>query len=296
MQVHHKLLIIIYPLIYLKNRLMEFFYPQLKNQIRVLLYHDIPPDKYEYFSFQLSEIKKQWNFISPDEFTSHMSGKTPLKGKNLLLTFDDGFISNKLVAESILKSFGIKAIFFVLPNFINISNSSLARKYVADYIYPSMNIEEVPINWINMNWDDLQELIRAGHTIGAHTMSHTKLSTIIDVGELQKEIAESAEILEQKLGIPIRHFAFPFGNIESFSPEALKVAKGHFGLIYSGLRGKNIPTVSKYAIRRDSVTPKDHPFLIASFLNGAADFQYSRSVNILDSWANTNAEFRPKTN
>lgn len=287
MPFHHKLLIVIYPLIYLKYRLKEFFYPVLKTQVRVLLYHDIPPDNYKHFEFQLTELKKHWNFITPEEFASHLNGKNTLMGKNLLLTFDDGFISNKLVAETVLHSLGIKAIFFVLPNFINISNSSLARKYVADYIYPSLDIEEVPMNWTNMNWEDLQGLIKAGHTIGAHTMSHTKISTITDEQELQKEISESADILQQRLGISIVHFAFPFGTIESFSAQALQIAKERFGFVYSGLRGSNTPSVSSFAIRRDSVTPKDPHFLIGSFLNGAADFQYNKSANVLDSWANS---------
>jgi len=287
MPLHHKLLIIIYPLIYLKNRLKEFFYPVFKNQVRVLLYHDIPPDKYEHFQFQLTELKKHWNFITPEEFASHLNGRNPLNGKNLLLTFDDGFISNKLVAQKILKPLEIKAIFFVLPNFINISDSSLARQYVADHIYPSLEFENVPIDWTNMNWDDLGELIKDGHTIGAHTMSHAKLSTITEREELQSEIVESAEILHQKLWIPIEHFAFPFGNIDSFSSQAINLAKGRFNFIHSGLRGGNDLEVSNYAIRRDSVTPSDHPFLISSFLNGAADFQYSGSARILDLWANS---------
>ena len=280
-------MIIIYPLIYLKNRLKELFFPELKNQVRVLLYHDIPSDKFDRFAFQLTKLKKHWNFISPEEFASHLNGENRLNGKNLLITFDDGFISNKLVAQKILKPLEIKAIFFVLPKFINISDSFLARQYVADYIYPSLELKNVPIEWTNMNWDDIGELIKDGHTIGAHTMSHRKLSTITEREELQSEIMESAEILQHKLRVTIQHFAFPFGNIDSFSSQALNLAKGRFKFIHSGLRGNNDAEVSNYAIRRDSVTPNYHPFLINSFLNGAADFQYSESARILDSWANS---------
>jgi len=287
MQLHRKLLILIYPLIYLKNRLKVFLYPGLKNQVRVLLYHDISSDKYEHFAFQLTKLKKYWNFITPEEFASLLNGQKTIKGRNLLLTFDDGFISNKLVAQKILKPLEIKAIFFVIPNFINISDNSLARQYVADYIYPSLDFENVPTDWTNMNWDDLEELIKDGHTIGAHTMSHAKLSAITEREELETEIVASAEVLEHKLRVPIQHFAFPFGNIDSFSYQALNLARGRFNFIHSGLRGNNDPAVSNYAIRRDSVTPNDHLFLISSFLNGAADFRYYKSASLLDSWANS---------
>ena len=266
---------------------MEFFYPDLKNQVRVLLYHDVPSDEHEHFKDQLAKLKKHWKFITPEEFANHLNGNDILKGKNLLLTFDDGFISNKLVALKVLKSLEIKAIFFVLPNFVNMSDSTLARQYVADYIYPSLELENVPIDWTNMSWDDLGELIKDGHTIGAHTMSHVNLAKITELKELQSEIVESADILQQKLGIPIEHFAFPFGNIDCFSAQALNLAKRRFNFIHSGLRGGNDPEVSNYAVRRDSITPCDHPFLIGSFLNGAADFQYSGSVRKLDSWADS---------
>jgi hypothetical protein len=43
-----------------------------------------------------------------------ISGNEPIQDNNLLITFDDGLISNRIVAEKILNPMGIKAIFLLL--------------------------------------------------------------------------------------------------------------------------------------------------------------------------------------
>ena len=82
MQLHHKLLILIYPFIYLKEIVKNYLVPVNSNKIRVLLYHDIPLDKFDHLFDNLSKLKKKWNFITPKEFEDHISGINILKGKN----------------------------------------------------------------------------------------------------------------------------------------------------------------------------------------------------------------------
>ena len=52
-----------------------------------------------------------------------ISGSEPIQGNNLLITFDDGLISNRIVAEKVLNPLGINAIFFVVTDFIDINNN-----------------------------------------------------------------------------------------------------------------------------------------------------------------------------
>jgi peptidoglycan/xylan/chitin deacetylase (PgdA/CDA1 family) len=248
------------------------------------LYHDIPYEEFNSISASFVKLKKRWRFITPKQFEEHINGKQKLKGKNLLLTFDDGFLSNKHFAKEILDPLQIKAIFFVVPNFINITDSNVSRKYVSNFIYPSLNYNDVPLSWTNMNWDDLSELINNGHTIGAHTMSHIALSSKNDLDFLEKEIVQSANYLEEKLNIQITHFAFPFGNIDSFSIEALNFVKNRFDFCHSGLRGSNHHSRSHLAIRRDSLSPFDNYLLINAFILGFVDIRYKKSIDKLESW------------
>jgi peptidoglycan/xylan/chitin deacetylase (PgdA/CDA1 family) len=282
MFLHHVLLAAIYPALRIMTIIRKNIFLKRDDRLRVLLYHDIPPAKRGQFSDQLRRLKQTWEFITPEEFEKIMSGDLPLRGRKLLLTFDDGFVSNREVADTVLKQLNIKALFFVVSDFIDLKDPAAARKFVADHIYPGLG--QVPLHWTNMNWDDLRHLIAGGHTIGAHTKMHCRLSTITDPVVLHEEIVQSADKLEQQLAVPIRHFAFPFGNLASFSSQALQVAEGRFRFVHSGLRGNNSETISPYAIRRDSVTPADMNLLIGSFLEGGADFQYRNSREELDKW------------
>ena len=98
------------------------------------------------------------------------------------------------------------------------------------------------------------------------------------------EIIDSGDEIERQIGVQVEHFAFTFGNLESFSPEALKVASQRYKYVYSGLRGGNDPGVSPFAIRREAIEPKDLQGFGLGVLGGVADFQYRRATKILDEW------------
>ena len=63
-----------------------------------------------------------------------------------------------------------------------------------------------------MDWTELEAL--ATHplaTIGAHTLSHPRLARL-DVAEMRTELGASRAILEQRLGRPVVHLAYPVGD------------------------------------------------------------------------------------
>jgi peptidoglycan/xylan/chitin deacetylase (PgdA/CDA1 family) len=63
-----------------------------------------------------------------------------------------------------------------------------------------------------LSWKEIQSLAREPDvTIGAHTQAHLMLAKH-DVSTACREIVESKVILEQRLGFPIRHFAYPGGD------------------------------------------------------------------------------------
>jgi peptidoglycan/xylan/chitin deacetylase (PgdA/CDA1 family) len=142
---------------------------------------------------------------------------------------------------------------------------------------------EVPSHWINMSWEDLAFLVDSGHTIGAHTAHHARLSEI-PAKELAVEIVQSADLLEKKLGICVEHFAYTFGDLASFSPVALALARVRFPFIYTGLRGNNDVGVAPWAIRRDAIDPTNSNALVGAYLEGGADFLYAKSLRTYESW------------
>ena len=63
-----------------------------------------------------------------------------------------------------------------------------------------------------ITWDHLRALAQESHIeIGAHTISHRRLSSL-STADAESEIAGSGQRLRDQLGVPCRHFAFPFGR------------------------------------------------------------------------------------
>lgn len=292
MSLHHSLLAAAYHPIKLVRALGRSVGMVKEHQLRVLLYHDIAPGDQNNFAAQMRWLKHSWNFISVKQFEAMMLGEEPVSGRNLLLTFDDGFASNRQVVEQVLNPMGIQALFFVVSELVGMDDELEARKLIAANVCPGKYAEQLPAHWASMGWRDLEILLESGHVIGCHTGTHARLSEVTSLLDLEKEIISSAQVLEQRLRTSVDHFSFTFGNLASFSEAALSVARQRFRFIHSGLRGDNSLGVSPLAIRRDSAEKQDSNFnysvfsdrLLGAFLEGAADMHYARSRATLDNW------------
>jgi len=281
----------IIPLLYypyrVVNILRSIFSNKTSTRVRVLLFHDIPHTEKDSFREKIFYLSKKWKFITAETFGKYLKGETDLSGNNLLLSFDDGFFSNRIVAEEILNPLGIKAIFFVVTNFVNLTTHEEQRKFIKERLYPEWRKHPLPKNFNEMtslSCADLKYLYETGHTIGSHTASHPDLSKIASEEELLKEVVESAKDLEKKLNIKIEHFSYSFGNISFFSKKALQIAKSHFSFIHTGMRGDNSKSMNSWAIRRDTIDMEDSLQLMASFLEGVADFRYLSALEKYESW------------
>lgn len=262
------------------------------NSLRVLAYHDIPENEIEPLKNQLIWLKSHWNIVTPNEFELMMANKKPVIGKNVLITFDDGFISNRVIADEVLNPLNVKAIFFIVSDFASINDLAKSRLFISKNIMPNSSITDIPSNLSNMHWDDLQALVDYGHTIGSHTKSHYRLAPGVEKSILESQIIDSGNIISNRLGVRIDHFAYTFGDVDSFSENALRLAKQRYKFIYSGVRGDNAKTLSSNLIRRDasSFQLKSNEYklfsnkLLESFLYGFADFKYKKFRIKIDSW------------
>jgi peptidoglycan/xylan/chitin deacetylase (PgdA/CDA1 family) len=103
----------------------------------------------------------------------------------VLITFDDGNLDNYQYAYPILKKYGFVATLYMVDNYIN------GKDMISS--------------------DQLKELIQNGWEIGSHGRSHTKLTA--EGVDLADEIRLSKLDMEEKLGVTINSFAYPFGEI-----------------------------------------------------------------------------------
>ena len=97
-------------------------------------------------------------------------------------------------------------------------------------------------------WEQLASVAADGVEIGSHTVNHCRL-TGIDHGEVAKQLAESKQTLEQKIGKPCRHFCYPNGDHDP-AVAALVDAAGYASAVTTdnGLNrvGDNLMTLRRY--------------------------------------------------
>ena len=67
-----------------------------------------------------------------------------------------------------------------------------------------------------LNWDEVKEMVANGITFGSHSHTHPILSKM-PLEEAKEEICLSKKIIEQNLGIEVKHFAIPNGGKDDFS-------------------------------------------------------------------------------
>jgi peptidoglycan/xylan/chitin deacetylase (PgdA/CDA1 family) len=87
-----------------------------------------------------------------------------------------------------------------------------------DSLKKSFNIDEAFIEQdcvqMALSWDEIRELSTESIvTIGAHTMNHLSLATHSET-DLNAEMEQSKLELENKIGKPVEHFAYPYGGFE----------------------------------------------------------------------------------
>jgi peptidoglycan/xylan/chitin deacetylase (PgdA/CDA1 family) len=111
------------------------------------------------------------------------------------LTFDDGYYDVLEHALPTLQALKFPATFFIVTGAVGGTDAW-------------NRVTPMPEERI-VGWDDVGRLAAAGMTIGSHSVTHTALT--------REEVVESKRVLEERLGVPVRHFAYPRGE---FTPEA----------------------------------------------------------------------------
>jgi peptidoglycan/xylan/chitin deacetylase (PgdA/CDA1 family) len=257
-------------------RMLCLIRPTEPPGLRILMFHHIPSNQIANFDRLLRYLKQNFTILSPGEAEDWLSNPASVQfaksNKSLfLITFDDGFVSNDVIAREVLADHDISAIFFICPGLIKIQGSAQAQAVSEQIFDRQIDADELDAHLKLMTWQNLDELVAAGHTIGAHGMMHNRLSEMSGA-DLNKEIVEAGDILEDKLGGKINWFAYAFGDIDSISSEALSIILGRFKFCRSGIRGAT-PKNSKWQF--SDQLGLDQPFTYQKLiLEGGLDFLY----------------------
>ena len=146
-----------------------------------------------------------------------------LADRELVITFDDGNISDLNIATPALQKNGVKALFFVCCNF------SERTGY--------------------LNFEQMAQLQNAGMAIGSHGNNHVDWRRCSDI-DLEAEIHGAFSELNRRLGNQIEAIAIPFGSYDRRVVKLLKqsTAKSIFS------SDRDVPNKSDLLTPRFTVT------------------------------------------
>jgi len=177
------------------------------------------------FRQQIQELDEEgFSFVSPAD--CHPS-------KAIAITFDDGFVSNLIEAVPLMKKVGVQAINYLVADRLGKTSDWEARE----------GGEADPL----MDGSQVREWLAAGHQIGAHTCTHPRLS-FLSRDQAKEEIFASKKKLEDRFGLPMDHFAYPFGDYNETTVELVREAG--FKTAVTMHRGVNLPDTPPFELKR----------------------------------------------
>jgi len=104
-----------------------------------------------------------------------------------------------------------------------------------------------------LTWDQIREMSREGITFGSHTMTHPAVSQLTNT-QLESELGESKKVVEERIGKPAMHFAFPFGKPADNGTAALPfLARYGYRSATTTVEGVNEPGDNLHELRRTQV-------------------------------------------
>lgn len=198
-----------------------------------LMYHRIGVKGGSKYDISFDVLNEQMDTLQKCGFCSYdISINTPphqvIDNKQVLITFDDGHISN-LEAARLLNSKGLKAVFYIVKDYC-CSNGT--------YLTESM----------------IKEISDMGHTIGIHGKSHTRWTDKTDE-VLVNELSETKSWIESITGKECITCSAPFGFINKRVLKTITANFSSFKIIRTSDTRVNIGgdlVVGSVAIHKDT--------------------------------------------
>ncbi len=231
-----------------------------KFEIPNIYYHKVIKDE--------SEAGKHGIYVTSEQFEKHLrylknngfrsvsteealslKKQNTITGKEIVITFDDGYEDNYTNAFPLLKKYGFNAEIFLVAA---LENNEWDLK------------DNEPLSPM-LKKEQIIEMKEYGIRFGSHTLNHRDL-TKCTPEEMYNEIAGSKKLLEDKLGFKIESIAYPYGNYNGEVIEIAKSAGYKFG--YATDRGPLGMHEDLFKIRRITIFPNTDPFHFARKVKG----------------------------
>lgn len=171
----------------------------------ILCYHEVDPEWQSTLSVTPEAFASQCTWLanrtvlSLDDAAPVAAATGRLPRGTSAITFDDGFPGVGAHAWPILRRHRLPATVFIVAE-------TMVRERQVDWV----DTEEPGVLG-TMQRSEVEALAADGMTIGSHSLSHHDLTTLSE-SEVLADLIESREILEDVVGGPVRHIAYPRGR------------------------------------------------------------------------------------
>jgi peptidoglycan/xylan/chitin deacetylase (PgdA/CDA1 family) len=208
--------------------------------VPVLMYHVIAPAppgaKYaglwvapQALQAQVDALAKAgYTAVTLDDVVAAWNGKPTLPPKPVVLTFDDGYLSQGKDAGAILKARGWPGVLYLAWHNLG-TPGGISRTRI-------------------------KQMIRDGWEIGAHTINHVDLTTL-DAAGLRHEVGGSRDKIREAFGVPVNSFCYPAGRFDPAVEDAVREAG--FTSATTELPGRATPRQDRFALSRIRVDASD---------------------------------------
>lgn len=175
---------------------------------RILVYHLVLEEDRKSFEEQIKFIKDHFVVCSLSKIIEAACREDGDKAYYAAITFDDGFRVLMRDGLEILEKYNIKACFFVPTGFVELSDKPAAgARFSLRAHYYNFPLEP-------MQPQDLQALVKLGHEVGSHGISHISLSAM-PVKHAIRELELSRQQITEWTGVAPTSFAYPYGETSS---------------------------------------------------------------------------------
>jgi len=182
-----------------------------KTKVPILVYHHIKlisdgsrglrrmTVTAEVFGQQMKFLQDNgYHVITFSDVADYLEQGRELPTLPVIISFDDGWVTQYENALPFLMQYHFPATFFVVSDYVGHRNF--------------------------ISWPQLQTLLTEGMKIGSHTRSHPRLTKIADPARLWDQIYNSKMMLESQLEVPVTEFAYPYGSYNTAAVDMVKAA------------------------------------------------------------------------
>jgi len=239
--------------------------PFTRNLIPIVGIHGIEPspkgayelsiEKFEYLCGTLKSMG--YETITFRDLLDYLDFGKTLPEKPVIITSDDGYRSTYTYAFPVLQKYGYKMTVFLVTGLVG--NGEADRRY-NEFDFEYKNIPRRPL----FIWPEIYQMSGYGCEFLSHTVTHRLLGGL-SIEESVKELSESKQVIEQRLGKAVPFVSWPHDN---YAPDHIALIQqlGYRGAVkYSG-GVEDVRSINIYAIKRVPIFAYTNPGSYAALL------------------------------